>query len=77
MSVKGKNPHAQLEPPRRCGGELGQRLQASSGRLVVRPQRVVPEALSTDGQVASKSGVEAGADAQPSADRRGCVHAGI
>ena len=48
MSVERKNPHAQFEPWRGAG-ELRQRLQASSGRLVVRPQRVVPEALTVDG----------------------------
>ena len=52
MSVEGKNADAQLEP-RRGDSELRQHLQASSRRLVVRPQRVVAESLSEAGQVAS------------------------
>ena len=74
MSVEGKNADAQLEP-RRGDGELRQHLQASSRRLVVRPQRVVAESLSEAGQVASNSHVKARADTQPSADRRSCIHA--
>ena len=73
MSVEGKNADAQLEP-RRGDSELRQHLQASSRRLVVRPQRVVAESLSEAGQVASTH-VKARADTQPSADRRSCIHA--
>jgi hypothetical protein len=73
MAVERKNSHAELEA-RRGGGELCQRFEAGSGRLVVAPQRVVPESLTVDGQVARKSRLNAHADTQPSADRFGCVH---
>ena len=73
MSVEGKDPHAELELRGRSR-EVRERLQAGRGRLVVRPQRVVPEMLAAGGEVTSESCVETGGDAQPSADRRGRVH---
>ena len=72
MSVEGKGADAELELRGRSR-EVRERLQAGSGRLVVRPQRVVPEMLAAGGEVTSESCVETGGDAQPSADRRGGV----
>jgi hypothetical protein len=52
------------------GGELRQRVQAASGRFVVRPQRVVPELLAGSRQLPSEW-VQTGGDAQPAMRRRG------
>jgi hypothetical protein len=65
MSVEGEDTHAELEPWG-CGGEVPERLQARCARLVVRPQRVVPEVLASGGEVTSESRVEACGDAKPS-----------
>ena len=72
MSVEGKGADAEFELRGRSG-EMGERLQAGSGRLVVGPQRVVPEMRAVDGEVTSESCVDTCGDAQPSADRCGGV----
>jgi hypothetical protein len=48
MPVERENPYTKFDLWRGAG-ELRQRLQAGSGRLVVRPQRVIVEALTVDG----------------------------
>jgi hypothetical protein len=58
MSVEGKHPDAELEL-RGGSGEVCEHLQAGRGWLVVRPERVVPELFTADGEVTSESSVEA------------------
>jgi hypothetical protein len=48
MPVERENPYTKFDLWRGAG-ELRQRLQAGSGRLVVRPQRVVAETLAVGG----------------------------
>jgi hypothetical protein len=59
MPVDGKHSDTQLQL-RGARSELCEHLQAGGGWLVVRPQRVVPQMLTADREVASNPWVEAG-----------------